>query len=354
MVAIIKRRSKKSGLSPGTLVHIGQKKAEKVSVSLLDFKDEHFEEKTILNPPDAVAYKDTKTVSWLNINGIHDVHVIEEIGKVYNLHPLTLEDIVNTEQRPKLEEFEDYIFIVLRFLSFDPVHDKLDSEQVSIILGKNYVISFQERDSDIFQTVRERIRGGKGRIRTMGADYLAYALLDAVVDNYFGVLETYGDKIGILEDQILQNPTPQAIEALHHFKRTAIVLRKSVWPLREVLALLDRQESKLITKTTRIFIRDVYDHTIQVIDTVESLRDLLASMIEIYLSNISNRLNSVMKTLTIIATIFMPLTFVTGLYGMNFEFMPELKWHMGYFWVLGVMACISIGMIAMFKKRGWI
>lgn len=349
-----KRRSRKVGLSPGTMVHIGERRAEKVHIALLDYKEDHFEEKTVLVPSDAETYRDTKTVSWLNINGIHDVAMIEEIGRMYGLHPLTLEDIVNTEQRPKLEEFDDYLFIVVKFLSFDEKREALDSEQISIILGKNYVISFQERDSDMFQTVRERIRSGKGRMRTQGADYLAYALTDAIVDSYFLVLERFGDKIGDLEDDILENPSEKIIERLHHFKRVAIFLRKSVWPLREVLSFLDRQESKLISKATKIFLRDVYDHTIQVIDTIESLRDLLASMIEIYLSNISNRLNGVMKTLTIIATIFMPLTFITGLYGMNFEFMPELRWNGGYYVVLSIMALISGGMILAFKKKGWI
>jgi len=354
MPRFIKKRSKKVGLPPGTLVHIGEKKTEKVRIAIIDYDEASFEEKQIKTIEECFPFKDKTTVTWINIDGIHDIKIIEKIGRHFDLHPLILEDIVNTGQRPKIEDFEDYIFIVLKMLYYNEKEDEIQAEQVSLILGSNFVISFQEREGDVFNPIRERIRSGKGRIRKMGADYLTYALIDTIVDSYFIILEKLEEKIESMEEELVTNPTPETLQAIHHLKREMIFLRKSVWPLREVVSLLERGESVLIHESTRIYLRDVYDHTIQVIDTIETSRDMLSGMLDIYLSSISNRMNQVMKVLTIIATLFIPLTFIVGIYGMNFGYMPELESPWGYPVVLLVMAGISILMLVYFKRKKWL
>jgi magnesium transporter len=265
-----------------------------------------------------------------------------------------MEDILHTDQRPKMEDFEDYIFIVTKMLFFDQEKRELKAEQLSLILGENYVVTFQERVGDVFEPIRERIRKGKGRVRKMQSDYLAYALIDAVVDHYFIVLEKIGETVESLEEELVTNPTPETLQAIHHLKRELIFLRKSVWPLRELISGLERGEASLIQEKTTVFLRDVYDHTIQVIDTVESLRDMVSGMLDVYLSSVSNRMNEVMKVLTIIATIFIPMTFIAGIYGMNFENMPELKWPWGYPLVWCVILAIGIVMLGYFKKKKWL
>ncbi len=354
MVKFIKRISKTAGHVPGELVHVGEKKVDEVKVSVIDYDDKNFQEKIIANIEELLPFKDTPTVTWININGLHDVDFIEKIGNNFEMHPLTLEDIVNTGQRPKYEDFDQYIFVTLKILMFDEEKKEIISEQVSLVFGANFVISFQEIEGDVFNPIRERIRNAKGRIRKMGPDYLAYSLLDAVVDNYFSILEKFGEKIEGMEEDLVANPTPQTLQAIHDLKRDAIFLRKSVWPLREVAGGLDRSESILIKKETHIFLRDVYDHTIQVIDTIETFRDMVSGMLDIYLSSVSNRMNEVMKVLTIFAAIFIPLTFMAGVYGMNFEFMPELKWKWGYFALLGLMAVVGFGMLFHFRRKKWI
>jgi magnesium transporter len=351
----VKRVSKKIGLSPGTLVHIGKKKIEKVRIRLIDYDEAQVQEKEAKAIEECFPFKDLPTVTWVNIDGLHDIGVMEKIGKHFGLHPLVLEDILNTDQRPKIEDFDDYVFVVLKMLYFDEGEEEVRAEQISIILGSNFVLSFQERLGDIFNPLRERIRNAKGRIRKMGPDYLAYALLDAIVDNYFMVLEKLGEKIEGMEEELVSNPRPETLQTMHNLKREMIFLRKSVWPLREVVSRLERGESKLIKDSTGIYLRDVYDHTIQVIDTVETFRDMLSGMLDIYLSSVSNRMNQVMKVLTIIATIFIPLTFVAGIYGMNFEYMPELKWHWFYpkaFWL--VMIGVAGVMLFYFRRKKWL
>jgi magnesium transporter len=354
MLELFRRTSKKAGLSPGTLVHIGEKKVEKVRITVIDFDTEQFQEKEIDAIEECFPFKDTPTVTWINIDGLHEVEVIEKIGNHFSIHPLIQEDILHTGQRPKMEDMEGYIFVVAKMLFYDDETGVIESEQVSLILGPNYVISFQEKEGDIFDPVRERIRKGRGRIRKMKADYLAYALVDTLVDNYFIILEKLGEKIEGMEDDLVANPTPETLQTIHILKREMIFLRKSVWPLREVISSLERGESSLIYESTGIYFRDVYDHTIQVMDTVETFRDMVSGMLDTYLSSLSNRMNEVMKVLTIIATIFIPLTFVAGIYGMNFEFMPELKWHWGYFAALGLMVVIFIGMVAYFRRKTWL
>ncbi len=348
------KRSKKAGLPPGTMVHIGEKKQEKVKITVIDYDKKNFEEKEVEKAEECLTYKKKPTSTWINVSGIHDTKIIEEIGKCFDLHPLLLEDIDNTDQRPKMEDYGDYIYIVLKMLYSNEKGDGVNAEQMSLVLGPNFVISFQESEDDVFNKVRERIRKGKGKIRETGSDFLAYSLIDAIVDNYFIILEKMGEKIERMEEEVVKNPTPKTLQNIHIMKREIIFLRKSVWPLREVISGLLRSESKLIKKTTLIYLRDVYDHTIQVIDTVETSRDILSGMTDIYLSSISNKLNEIMKVLTIIGTIFIPLTFVTGLYGMNFKYMPELESPLGYPAALFVMLIVALIMLLYFKKKRWL
>ncbi|UCD05926.1 MAG: magnesium/cobalt transporter CorA [candidate division WOR-3 bacterium] len=354
MPELSKRRIRKAGLPPGTLVHVGDRKTEAVKITVIDYDESNFEQKDITKIEECYPFKDKPTVSWINVDGIHEVETIEKIGKKYGIHPLLLEDILNTEQRPKTEDFDDYLFLVLKMLSFDEERRGVNTEQVSLILGPNYVISFQEREGDVFNPVRDRIRNAKGRIRKMGADYLAYTLLDSIVDGYFLILERVGDKIEGLEEDLISNPDEKTLQTIHYLKREMIFLRRSIWPLREVISGISRKESNLIRESTEIFLRDVYDHTIQVIDTIESFRDTVSGMLDIYLSSLSNRMNEVMKVLTIFASIFIPLTFVAGIYGMNFANMPELGWKWGYFGALAIMAGIGISMLVYFKKKHWL
>ena len=354
MPKLIKKRSKKAGLPPGTLVHIGEKKAETLKITVMDYDESHFEEKGVKTIDECFIFKDKPTVTWINIDGLHQVEILEKLGECYGLHPLVLEDILNTDQRPKMEDYGEYIYIVLKDLDYDDKSSQIEPEQISLILGPNFVFSFQEREGDTFDTIRERLRNSKGRIRKMGADYLAYTLLDSIVDNYFIILEKLGEKIEFLEEKLVTQPTPETLQIIHHLKREMIFLRKAVWPLREVINGLERGESSLIKESTRIYLRDVYDHTIQTIDTIETYRDMVSGMLDIYLSSVSNRLNSVMKVLTIIATIFMPLTFLAGVYGMNFKFMPELEWRWGYPVIWLVMVGIGVCMLLYFRKKRWL
>lgn len=353
MLRFIKKTSKKIGLSPGSLIHIGEKKIERAKFSLMNYDQEHLLEKELSTIEESFSYKDTPSVTWINIDGLHEVEIVKKIGSHFGIHPLVLEDIVNTGHRTKAEEFDDYIFVVLKMLFYDDSVDHIGSEQVSLILGPHYIITFQEIEGDVFNFVKERIRKTKGRIRKSGCDYLAYALADAIVDHYYVVLERIGEKIELLEEELLEGPKPSTMEEIHHLKREMIIFRKQTWPLREVLNSLMKDQSSLIKETTQIFLRDLYDHTIQVIDTIESFRDLLSGMLDLYLSTVSNKMNEVMKVLTIMATIFIPLTFVAGIYGMNFEFMPELKWKWSYpaLWVLLIV--IFLSMIIYFKRKKW-
>jgi magnesium transporter len=354
MLKFIKKRSKKVGLPPGTLVHIGEKRTEKVRITIIDYDEAQFQEKEAKTTEECFPFKDKPTVTWINVDGIHQLDIIEKIGKHFNLHPLLLEDIVNTGQRPKMEDFEDYIFAVLKMLYYDEKDNETKAEQVSMILGSKFVISFQESEEDVFNPIRERIRNGKGRIRKMGTDYLAYCLIDVIVDNYFIILEKLGEKIEGIEEKLVTNPTPETLQKIHNLKGEMIFLRKSVWPLRELINGLERGESTLIKESTGIYLRNIYDHTIQVIDTIETFRDTLSGMLDIYLSSISNKMSEVMKVLTIIATIFIPLTFIAGIYGMNFRYMPELGWRWGYFTVLCVMLIIGSGMVIYVRKKKWL
>ncbi|MFC1643840.1 magnesium/cobalt transporter CorA [Candidatus Omnitrophota bacterium] len=353
MAKFIKKLSKQAGLVPGTLVHIGEKKTEKTKITVFDYDEENFQEKVVEKAEDIFPFKDTPTVTWVNIDGVYETSVIEKIGKHFELHPLVQEDIVNTGQRPKFEDFEKYIFVSLKMLYCSEKKKEIIIEQVSLIVGPNYVLSFQEREGDVFNPIRERIRHAKGRIRKKGADYLAYALMDSVVDNYFSILEIFGEDMEKLEEDLAVDPRFEVLRTIHKLKRDAILLRKSVWPLREMISALQRGESSLIKEGTIVYFRDVYDHTIQVIDTIEAFRDMVSGLLDIYLSSMSNKMNEIMKVLTIFAAIFIPLTFVAGIYGMNFKYMPELEWHWGYFGILGLMTTIGISLLIYFKRKKW-
>lgn len=349
-------RAKKSGLPPGTLVHIGKKKTEQIRITVFDYDKEKVTENEVKKVEELFPFKKSPTVTWVNVDGLHQLGIIEQIGQHFELHPLLLEDIVNTEQRPKMELYGDILFLVLKMLLYDEKRNRLNVEQVSLVLGHNFILSFQEHPpeilGDVFDSVRERIR--KKKFAEYGADYLLYALVDAIVDNYFVILERIGEKVEHTEMRVLSNSHHATLAEIHRLKQNIVFLRKSIWPLREVVNNLQRSDSKLIKKSTHIYFRDVHDHTVQVVDTIESFRDTSSNMLEIYLSGMSHRLNEVMKVLTIMGTIFIPLTFIASIYGMNFEFLPELHWEYGYFAVLGLMAMVSLAMVYYFKRKKWL
>jgi len=354
MRKLIKRSAKKAGSAPGTLVFVGEQKAETVTFTIIDYDADNLQETEVASIDECLAYRDKKSVTWINISGLHDVEIIEKLGEKFNLHPLLMEDIVNTEQRPKLEDYDDYLFVILKMLYSEGQNHVILHEQISLIVTPSVVISLQEKEGDVFDPVRQRIRKGKGRIRKSGTDYLAYVLIDTVVDHYFKVFEEIGIKIEELQEEVLANPSTEILQSIQNLKREMIFIRKSIWPLREIISGLLRSESVLIKEDILPYLRDVYDHTIQVIDTTETFRDMLSGMLDIYLSSLSNKMNEVMKVLTIMATIFIPLTFIAGIYGMNFEFMPELKWHWSYpvLWV--VLITIFIAMVYWFKRKKWL
>ena len=354
MQRLIKKSSKTRGLPPGALVHIGEKKTEKIKISVIDYSDGYFEEREVKNVEECFPFKDKPTVSWINIDGLHEIEVFEKLGKCFEIHPMVLEDILNTDQRPKMEDLEKHIFLILKMLFIDEKTNEIHSEQVSLIFGDNFVISFQESIGDVFDAVRERIRKGKGRIQKMGPDYLVYCLIDAIIDNYFIILEKIGDKVESLEEDLVDNPKTEIIQMIYTLKREMIYLRKSVWPLRELINGLLREESKLVKKETHIYLRDLYDHTIQTIDTIETFRDMISGMLDIYMSSISNKMNEVMKVLTIFAAIFIPLTFIAGVYGMNFKYMPELSIPWAYPAVWVIIIIVAVTLLGFFRFKKWI
>jgi magnesium transporter len=349
----LKKRSVKAGMPPGSLVHIGETPSAAVSIELIGYDQDSFEEQRFDTVDDCLPHLERPGITWVNVEGVHDLEIIRHLGERFTLHPLVLEDIVNTVQRPKIEDYGEYLFIVLRMLRPTGAGE-FTSEQLSIILGSSHLFTFQEGiQGDVFDSIRDRLRSNKGKGRGMGADYLAYALIDAIVDSYFSVLEDLGERIVNLEEDLTRAPDTTALHEINDIKKEIIFLRKAVWPLREAVSFLERGDSPLLSPSTRIYFRDVYDHTVQVIDTVETYRDLLSGMLDLYLSSISNRINEVMKFLTVIGTIFMPLTFLVGVYGMNFKHMPELEWRYGYFMLWGFMIVLTIAMITYFRRRRW-
>ena len=351
-------RSKK-GAPPGTVVYVGPEPTEPVRLSFMDYDGEFLEERgrqpgEVVPLDDCLARLDGPHTTWVNVDGLSDVDAIQRLGDHVGLHRLVQEDIVHTAQRTKLEEYPDHFYLVLHMLHWDAGTDTLRDEQLSLVMGRGYVLTFQERRGDVFEAVRERLRTGRGTIRTRASDYLAYALIDSLVDHYFHVIEALSDRMESLELAVLEDPDHDVMHALHHLKREMLAVRRAVWPLRDVLSQLYRDETEFVDPSTRVFMRDVYDHAVQVIDTVETLRDLSGGLMDLYMTGVSNRMNEVMKVLTIFASIFIPLTFLAGLYGMNFDFMPELHVRWAYPALLGIMAAVGVGMLVWFRRKGWL
>ncbi|NNE31409.1 MAG: magnesium/cobalt transporter CorA [Winogradskyella sp.] len=354
----LKKRTEKykmhSGQIPGTLVYTGEKSDKNFHVECFDYTKEKLEESVLLNIDDAVNYKDTDSVTWINVDGLKHIEQIENIGTQYDLHPLVLEDIVNTNQRPKIDEYDDYIFIVLKMLYYDANED-VTIEQVSMVLGKNYVITFQEAEGDVFGIIRDRLRLGNGRIRGLKSDYLMYALIDAVVDNYFSIIETLGNKIEDLETELFEGHARENINVeVQQLKREILKVRRAIFPLREIINRVEKGEHPLIYKRTITYYRDIYDHLIQVSENIDIYREMIWSLMDMYMTTISNKMNEVMKVLTIMSSIFIPLTFLAGIYGMNFVYIPELTYRYGYFVLLGVMLFIFIALLFYFKRKKWL
>lgn len=352
--------SKKFGLKPGSVVYVGQERTEDVHIDIIDYTDSELHEVRVSTVEDCFPYRDKNSTTWINITGIHNVELVQTLGSHFELHDLVLEDVVNTGQRPKLEETPAHFFIVLKMLYLNEHKNKLKSEQISILFGKNWVITFQETPEDVFDMVRNRIRKTIPRVRFMHADYLAYALLDAVVDNYFIVLEQLGEDIENLDDAVSFNPEQVHLKSIRILKKQLLNMRRAVWPLREVIGGLERTESKLIHDTTGPYIRDLYEHTIQVIDTVETYRDMISGLLDLYHTGIANRMNDIMKVLTIIATVFIPLGFLAGVYGMNFDTsvsvfnLPELGFKYGYPMFWGMVVLVAGGLVWFFKRKKWL
>lgn len=354
MGRFVRRQVKTAGSAPGTLVHTGEKKMEKVRIRSIEFDASGLTEREADTVDEVLEATAGAGVRWLNIDGLHDVDLVRAVGDRFGLHPLVVEDIVHVGQRPKQEEYDGYVYVVLPMLVWEPERQVVRDEQLSLILGPDWILTFQERVGDSFEPVRERLRAAKGRIRARGADYLAYALVDAVVDRYYGVLEAIGELTEILELEVMDSPSESSMQRLHHLKRELIAMRRSVWPVRDVMGGIVRSESPLVKDDTRVFFRDVHDHAVQVIEAVEALRDVATGAVDLYLSSVSHRTNEVMKVLTIMASIFIPLTFMAGIYGMNFENMPELSlpWAYPALWV--AMIVVAVGLVVYFRRRGWL
>lgn len=356
----VAKRSRKAGLPPGTLLHVGERRTAQVKVSVIEYDKGWFAAKGITSAGLALEGKRKPAVRWIDVEGLHQVDIIRNIGIRYSIHSLVLEDILQTAQRPKIEEFGDHVFIVLKMLRYDKLKKAVESEQISIVLKKNTVLTFQEgTEGDVFDPIRLRIRNDGGLIRSLGSDYLVYSLMDAIVDQYFVILEELGERIEAAERGIIDNPTTKILQEVQHLKHEILFVRKSIWSLREVVAQLERGDSPLIRRQTIAYLRDLHDHVITTMETLESYRETLSGLVDLAMSSMSNRMNEVMKTLTVIATIFIPLTFIVGIYGMNFDTtagpwnMPELKWPFGYPAILLIMGVAAVAMLAYFKRRKW-
>ncbi|MGD2270247.1 MAG: magnesium/cobalt transporter CorA [Desulfobacterales bacterium] len=354
MARFFKKREEIKGLSPGSLVFIGNKKVEDIRIRVIDYDKAQLKEDDLKNIVEGAEFKRTKTVTWINVDGLHDLSLMEEIGKIFDLHPLLLEDILNTGQRPKLEEFDNCLFLVLKMLRYDKEKQIIIAEQLSLVLGDTFLLTFQEQPGDVFEPVRERIRKQKGRIRGAGIDYLAYALLDTVVDNYIFIIERLGEQIEDIEEEVLEKAEPAVMEKINAFKREMNFLRKSIRPAREAIMQLSKSDSEHINDQTIPFLKDLQDLITQAAEAIDTYRDMLSDQLNLYNSVISNRMNDVMKILTIFAAIFIPLTFIAGIYGTNFEYLPELKFKYSYFIFWGIMLAVAAVMLIFFKKKKWL
>ena len=352
---------KQPGTAPGTLVYEGEKAQDPLRIHVFDYDAEELQEHEIEEAVACAPFRDEQTVTWINIDGVHDVDFVERMGKVFGLHPLTLEDIVSTDQRPKFEEYPEYVYLVLKMMHYDHATSHIEAEQVSILFGRGFLLSFQEsKEGDVFQPVRERLREQRGIIRGAGADYLAYALIDVVVDYYMDILEGLGEHIEELEDAITLRSDTDALREINGLRRKVILLRRSIWPLRDVILALERSERPFITAEIDPYLRDVYDHTVRTVELIESAREILTSLVDLHLSTVSNRMKEVMKVLTIFASFFLPLTFIAGIYGMNFNSdasplnMPELNWFYGYPFAWALMLATAAAMFLFFRRNGWL
>jgi magnesium transporter len=348
-----KRRSSKTGMPPGTLIHLGERKIEHSTTTLIEYSADAFAERQFDSLAASREFTPSQPVLWLNVYGLHEPEVLSEIGRRFDLHPLVLEDILNTDQRPKVDDYGDYLFLVARFFNYDDQTTSLSSEQVSMVIGRRFVITFQERPTGNFKPIRDRLQQARGQIRRSGADYLAYALLDTIVDRYFGVLEALGERTEHLEEQMMQHSSLQVLETLHLLKRETLALRRSVWPLREVINSLLRANA-FFAADVQPYLRDVYDHTVHLIESLEATRDLIAGLLEIYLSTIGNRMNREVRVLTVIAVIFMPSALLAGIFGMNFKVMPLLDNPTGFVTAIGMMVSIAVTLAVVFWRRKWL
>lgn len=354
-----RHHSKKSDLPPGSLIYVGKPESEVArldapKLSLIAYDASGVHEKVI-----AVAELDALDLSsgkklWLNVHGIHDVDLIKQIGLVFGLHPLVLEDILNTEQRPKVDEFSSYVFLETRNFYYEKSSLSVSSEQISMVLGRNFLLTFQERSTGAFAAVRERLRADHSPMRDLGVDYLAYSLLDSIVDKYFHVLEEMGDDSEALEDALLIKPSNAMLHNIHQLKRASIELRRAVWPLREVISHLTRNEAGFFNSSTIPYLRDIYDHTVNFIESLEAIRDSLSGLMDIYMTSMSQRVNLELRALTVVAMLFMPATLIAGIFGMNFEQMPWLKEQNGFWWAMGLMGGIASIMLLIFWRRQWL
>ena len=349
------RQAEKIGKPPGTLVHVGVQRDEEVRITAIDYNEQTHEQYEIANLDDCLQKaRDPNTNTWINIDGLHDVEVIRTLGEAFNIDSLALEDILNTEQRPKAEDHQGYFFAVTKMLRYNEKADKNEVEHLCIILGETFLLTFQERRGDVLDPVRQRLKNGASRLRRRPGDYLAYAIIDTIVDNYLHSIERSRERLEELEDQLVEESHTDITEELHKCRRELTQLRRIIWPMKEMVAVMQNSGSELIKEDTEPFLRDTHDHVSHYLDVLDSNRELQAGLRDILSSNISNRMNEVMKVLTIIATIFIPLTFIAGIYGMNFAHMPELAWPWAYPLVWGIMAVVAVGMIIYFKRKKWL
>ena len=354
MARFLKNREANKGLAPGSLVFIGNQKMENIRIRVIDFDDAKLEEQELKDIQQSAKYKETNTVTWINLDGLHDIDTINKLGKAFELHPLLLEDILNTGQRPKMEEFDNCLFIILKMLRYDDEKQIIIGEQLSMVAGHTFLITFQERVGDVFEPVRDRIRKQKGRIRAAGIDYLAYALIDTVVDNYIYLISRLGEKIEDIEVGILEDTSTKTLGQINNYKRELSYIRKSIRPTRDFISRLNRLESEFIQEETKPFLNDLLDLISQASEAIDLYTEMLSDQLNIYNSNVSNKMNDVMKVLTIFAAIFIPLTFIAGIYGTNFEYLPELHFKYSYFIFWGILITITTGMLIFFKRKGWL
>lgn len=347
--------SDKIGLPPGSIIHVGDVHQAETRISVIDFSRDHVEERRIESLGDILKYKESESVTWVIVEGLVDAEVVGNIGEIFDIHPLVVEDILTAHQRPKFEEYEHYLYIVMKSLLSENEQFEVEDEQVSIVLLEKFVLVFKEKTDELFRPLMQRIATSKGRFRTMGADYLAYAILDIIVDRLFILVDSLDDAINAIEDTLITTePTKEILLTIQRLKKELIHIRRYVSPIREVMAAMLRSESELIREKTQIYLRDVSDHAIRIIELIESYKDILSSLMDIYISSVSNKMNEVMKVLTVFASIFIPLTFLAGIYGMNFEYMPELKWKFAYPFIWGIFIAVPVLLLAYFKKKKWL